>query len=144
MKTIKQISDEIGVSKQRVYRFIKSQKINSAQQIGSSLHYDEATEAYIKEHFGQGEANGSDSSNSHIAMCDIGVNALLDVLKSELEVKNQQIAELTKALSEAQQATSAAQTLHATAIKNIIMDDVPKQSDEVAKPGIFSRLFGRK
>lgn len=143
MKTIKQISDEIGVSKQRVYRFIKSQKIKSAQNIASTMYFDDATEAFVKAQFRQCDAGGSTSDVNQSEANDIGVLELVSVLKAELEIKNQQISELTKALLEAQQATSAAQALHAGAIKNLTVDDAGVRYDDVVKQGLFSRIFGR-
>lgn len=55
MKTLKQIADELGVDKQRVYRFVKQECINEvhhdAHQSKSAKYYDEVAEKAIKEHF---------------------------------------------------------------------------------------------
>lgn len=55
MKTLKQIADEIGIPKQRLYRFVKSENIieahHEAHQSASVKYYDETAEAYMKSHF---------------------------------------------------------------------------------------------
>lgn len=48
MKTIKQIADELGVSKQKVYRFIVRNHITASSEVKQSKLYDEATEMLIK------------------------------------------------------------------------------------------------
>lgn len=40
MKTIKQISDELGVSKQKVYRFIVKNHITASGEVKQSKLYD--------------------------------------------------------------------------------------------------------
>lgn len=50
-KTLKQIADEIGVSKQRVYRFVKQLEIPASYQDGNKMYYDETVETAIKEEF---------------------------------------------------------------------------------------------
>ena len=50
-KTIKQIADEIGLDKQKVYRFIKKNHINEAHQKNGVMYYDEAVKSHIKSHF---------------------------------------------------------------------------------------------
>ena len=49
MKTIKQIADELGVSKQKVYRFIVRNHITASSEVKQSKLYDEATEMLIKQ-----------------------------------------------------------------------------------------------
>lgn len=62
MKTLKQIADELGVSKQQVYRFVKAECINEVHHEALEAHqsklvkyYDEAAESTIKSYF-QGKA----------------------------------------------------------------------------------------
>jgi hypothetical protein len=44
MKTIKQIADELGVSKQKVYRFIVRNHITASSEVKRSKLYDESAE----------------------------------------------------------------------------------------------------
>lgn len=55
MKTIREIANELGVDKQKVYRFIKQNHINEAHhealQRSGVKYYDEAAETLIKQGF---------------------------------------------------------------------------------------------
>lgn len=97
-KTIKQIADELGVSKQRVYRFIKQNCINEAHQ---------------------------NRINDTVS------DAVIELLREELNRKNEQIQQLNNRLAETtaalvtaqqtiqavQQTTQTAQALHAGTIQ---------------------------
>lgn len=48
MKTIKQIADELGVNKQKVYRFIVKNHITASSEVKQSKLYDEAAERLIR------------------------------------------------------------------------------------------------
>lgn len=121
-KTIKEIADELGVDKQKVYRFIKQNHINEALQRSGVKYYDEAA-----------------------------FDAVVEMLQKELEIKKEQIRERNERLSEcsaALLAAQAAQALHAGTIQQLI-DGVsdPEQEQPQAdvvpgeKKGWFSRLF---
>ena len=47
MKTIKQIADELGVNKQKVYRFIVKNHITASSEVKQSKLYDEAAERLL-------------------------------------------------------------------------------------------------
>jgi len=103
MKTVKQIADEIGIDKQKVYRHIKKNHIKEAHQNGGAMYYDETIEAQIKQFFSQtatsDEAHQCTSESHQITSNDVVVQALI----KQLEVKDKQIDELTatiKILSE--------------------------------------------
>jgi len=137
MKTIKQIADGLGVPKQRVYRFIKANRINEAHQDHGASYYDNAAESYITSHFSAHAASGDvhqGASNITIdTPNDAVVGALVAMLQRELDAKNQQIAELSAALVAAHQAASTAQALHAITMKH--------QTDNEPRLGFFARLF---
>ena len=125
MKTIREIANELGVDKQKVYRFIKQNHINEAHhealQRSGVKYYDEAAETLIKKGFSDETA----SSEAHHEALQNRINeavfdAVIEMLQKELEIKNEQIKELNERLSEcsaallaAQQTTQAAQVLHA-------------------------------
>lgn len=105
MKTIKQIADQLGIDKQKVYRFIKNNHIKEDHQDHITKYYDEIAESHIISHFLKEQV----SSEAHkIILFD----AVVDTLQKELEIKNKQIEELTTALSETSKALRAAQALH--------------------------------
>ncbi|MCL2087908.1 MAG: hypothetical protein FWH14_00345 [Oscillospiraceae bacterium] len=51
MKTIRRIADEIGVTKQRVYRYIKKHGIVEKCQKQGVMYFDDAVENLIKQAF---------------------------------------------------------------------------------------------
>lgn len=102
-KTIKQLSDEIGVDKQKVYRYIKKNHINEAHQENGMMYYDEAVQTQIKQAFSQNEVH-HEAHQNHIN--EAVIDTLLkqsEILKNELEAKNRQIAEMQKLLDQEQQ-----------------------------------------
>jgi len=141
MKTIKQMAEELGVSKQKVYRYIRASGISESHQDSIqnhiAKHYDDVAEARIKAHFFDDEVSHKANREAHQAASDdVVVDAVIEMLQRELEVKNQQIADLTSALVAAQQTAAAAQALHAGTMKHLAVEDEKK-------PGVLSRLFGR-
>lgn len=95
MKTIREIANELGVDKQKVYRFIKQNHINEAHhealQRSGVKYYDEAAETLIK----QGFSDETASSEAHQNRINEAVfDAVIEMLQKELEIKNEQIKEL--------------------------------------------------
>jgi len=125
MKTVKQIADEIGVPKQRVYRYIKRECISEAHQNAGVMYYDEAAESLIIQAFSNIDASGDSHQEAHqTASSEAVINVMVEMLKKELEIKNEQIQELNLRLAEsnaalvgAQQTAQAAQALHAGTIQ---------------------------
>lgn len=159
MKTIREIANELGVDKQKVYRFIKQNHINEAHhealQRSGVKYYDEAAETLIK----QGFLDETASSEAHQNRINEAVfDAVIEMLQKELEIKNEQIKELNERLSEcsaallaAQQTAQAAQALHAGTIQQQLTDgaaDLEQEQPQAdvasgEKKGWFIRLFGR-
>jgi len=154
MKTIKQIADEIGIEKQRVYRHIKKYHINEAHQKEGVMYYDDVVERLVKQHFSNNDhINEAHQSTSKTTSSDT-VDALVDMLQNELHIKNQQIKELntrlaetTSALVTAQQSLQTAQLLHGGTIQKQLTDDVVEvaTNEEIKEPkrGFFKRLFNK-
>lgn len=134
MKTIKQIADDLGVSKQRVYRYIKANNIGEAHRDRVASYYDESAETLVKLHFKSDFASTETHQN---VSSDTVVDTLVAMLQKELDAKNQQISELTSALTMAQQTIAAEQALHAGTMKHLVDEGVKPQ------PGFFSRIFGQ-
>lgn len=150
-KTIKEIADELGVDKQKVYRYIKKNHINEAHhealQKNGVKRYSEAAEILIKQGF-----SGKSVSNevhhevlqNHIneAVFDTVSETLIDMLRKELEIKNEQIRDLNVRLAEsnaalvaAQQTAQAAQALHAGTIQHTITDTISEDEPSKKKKG---------
>ena len=125
MKTIKQIADEIGVDKQKVYRYIKKNCINEALQKNGMMYYDDVAQNRIKQGFSQKEPLQASASND--AVYDVLLKQY-EVLQKELEIKNQQIENLQKALDNttealkvSQESLMASQALQANAEKKLLL-----------------------
>jgi len=135
VKTIKQIADELGVSKQAVYKRykgrLKEQLLPYVHTVDGIVYIGEQGETLIKSDFGEPTAY----SGAHTgANTDIPLDTVIGILKSdnetlksELAVKNRQIDELsarladtTAALVAAQQTAATAQALHAGTMKQLV------------------------
>ena len=162
MKTIRQIADEIGVSKQAVYKRYKG-KLHTvcapyAHTEQGVLYLSEQAETLIKQDFlRDGCPNGS-HTDTHTERSigavpeqsqEDGVVAVLqatiDTLQGQLEVKDRQIEKLTEALVAAQKTAAAAQALHAGTIQQQLTagELEPKLEDQSEKKGWLWRLIKR-
>lgn len=133
-KTIKQIADELGVAKQQVYRYIKSNHINEAYQKNSVMYYDDTAEAAIRQAFLK-KSTSSEAHQNHIN--DTVLEAVVDALKNQLEVKDKQIEQLQRTVEQLTTALTAAQALNA-ADKQQLLHLEDKHTS------LWNRLFGKK
>lgn len=99
-KTLKQIADEIGVSKQRVYRYVSQAQIRPTKQDGKTMYFSDAAQESIKGEFSARKRRKKTPLN---AQNDI----TLDALMRQLEAKDKQIADLTRLLDQEQKLTAA-------------------------------------
>ena len=157
MKTIRQIADEIGVSKQAVYKRYKG-KLHTvcapyAHTEQGVLYLSEQAETLIKQDFLKVDRSiGAVLEQSQEAGVVAVLQATIDTLQGQLEVKDRQIEQqtqtitrLTDALAAAQQTAAAAQALHAGTIQQQLLSgeaSTERQSQEPEqKRGWFSKLF---
>ena len=137
MKTIRQIADEIGVSKQAVFKKIKREPLSTSLQ-GLTTTVD-------------GLVDGASTKNEEKMAAVDGVisvlQATIDTLQGQLEVKDRQIEKLTEALVAAQQTAAAAQALHAGTIQQQLLTGEAGADQQGQEPeqkrGWFSKLFGK-
>ena len=126
MKTIRQIADEIGVSKQTVYKRYKG-KLHTvcapyAHTEQGVLYIEEQGETLIKQDFLQKECSVGAHTYAHTERSNgevleqsenVGVIAVLqttiDTLQGQLAIKDKQIEDLNARLSESNAALVAAQ-----------------------------------
>ena len=160
MKTIRQIADEIGVSKQAVYKRYKG-KLHTvcapyAHTEQGVLYLSEQAETLIKQDFLKDDrSNGAHTERSIGAVPEqsqeagvvAGLQATIDMLQGQLAVKDRQIEELNARLAEvssallaAQQTAATAQALHAGTIKQQLSDGSGADQEE-RKQSWISRLF---
>ena len=167
MKTIRQIADEIGVSKQAVYKRYKG-KLHTvcapyAHTEQGVLYLSEQAETLIKQDFLKDDRSNGAHTDAHTERSigavsersqEAGVVAVLqaaiDTLQGQLEVKDRQIEQqaqtitrLTDALAAAQQTAAAAQALHAGTIQQQLLTEESggEQQEPEQKRGWFSRFF---
>ena len=166
-KTIKQIADEIGVSKQTVYKRYKGKLYTVCAPYAHTeqgvLYIEEQGETLIKQDFLQKECSiGAHTERSNGAVLEQSENAgvvavlqtTIDTLQGQLAIKDKQIEELNARLAEvssalvaAQQTAQAAQALHAGTIRQqITSGDVAKELEEAPteeRRGWLHKLFFR-
>ena len=163
MKTIRQIADEIGVSKQAVYKRYKG-KLHTvcapyAHTEQGILYLSEQAETLIKQDFLKdghsiGAHTDAHTERSNGAPLERGENidvvavlqATIDTLQGQLAVKDRQIERLTDALVAAQQTAAAAQALHAGAIQQQLLTGEAGEDQQSTRSkrgkGWFSKVFG--
>jgi DNA-binding MarR family transcriptional regulator len=137
MKTIKQIADALGIPKHKVkYQVEKLEKTTSdcVVRTGDIIHVTANGEAILQEMFMETSPNSSDFHQRESAEY---AQQLIDTLTQELKIKNQQISELTTALTVAQQTVAAAQALHAGTMQRLT------DSEQKPQSSFMSRIFGR-
>ena len=152
MKTIRQIADEIGVSKTAVNKQIANLGLRSGlRKNGNQFAIDEHQEALIKEAFSEKSQTEienqtqtkTQTENHEVSDLVCVLQATIDTLQGQLEVKDRQIEKLTEALVAAQQTAAAAQALHAGTIQQqLLTGEVgADQPEPEQKRGWFSKLF---
>ena len=162
MKTIRQIADEIGVSKQAVYKRYKG-KLHTvcapyAHTEQGVLYLSEQAETIIKQDFLKDDRSNGAHTDTHTERSNGAVSeqsqensvvavlqATIDTLQGQLEVKDRQIEKLTEALVAAQKTAAAAQALHAGTIQQQLTagELEPKLEDQSEKKGWLWRLIKR-
>ena len=153
MKTIRQIADEIGVSKTAVNKQIANLGLRSGlRKNGNQFAIDEHQEALIKQAFSeksQTEIENQSQTKTQTENHEVGdlvcvLQATIDTLQGQLEVKDRQIAKLTEALVAAQQTAAAAQALHAGTMKQQLLsgESGADQQEPEQKKSLFSKIFG--
>lgn len=154
--TLKQMADELGVSKQAIYRYVKKNCINEAHQRSGVMYLDEAVQMRIKRAFLKITASNDvlhDAAEAHReAAADVPMYTFFEetimVLREQLEAKDRQIAalyeelaaerehgrqqavELGKLADQAQQL----QAMHNTSVQKLLDEGKPR------KKGFFERF----
>lgn len=167
MKTIKQIADELGVSKTAIRKKIENLGLSDKlSKNGNQFSINKSQEIMIKSAFSK---NITETENHKPVTESLGsfqlVSDLVDTLKLQLEAKDKQLEEKDKQLAEQQQSIKAltealadtanslkaAQLLHAgTMQKELIGEntgDKTKEQQEsstnVEKKGFLKKFFGK-
>ena len=164
MKTIRQIADEIGVSKQAVFKKIKREPLSTSLQgltatVDGRLMVEVDGEKLIKQAFSEKSQTEienqtqtkSQTENHEVSDLVCVLQATIDTLQGQLEAKDRQIEQqaqtitrLTDALAAAQQTAAAAQALHAGTIQQQLItgEAGTDQQEPEQKKSWFSKIFG--
>lgn len=144
MYTIKQIADELGVSKEAVRKRLPSippTSLTTGKR--NAIMVDETGKLLLQALVsGNGESqlptdNRTDCQpNRQPEAVKTVPWEVYEDLRKQLEVKDEQIKSLSDALLAAQQSAQAAQALHAGTMQTKLLDE--------PKKGFFRNLFGRK
>ena len=152
MKTIRQIADEIGVSKQAVQQKLKKEPLATACRQhtttnGNTKYINNQGIELIRAAFSTSVADNETATND---------KQLVDFFKEQLREKDRQLAEkdkqiadITAALVAAQQTAAAAQALHAGTIQQQLTGGEAPADERDGVPskrgffGIFSRKEGK-
>jgi hypothetical protein len=132
MKSIKQLADEIGVSKTAVRKQIENLGLRSSlRKNGNQFAISELQESLILKAFMKDSqtkiGNQSETNNTEVSDLLFTLQNTISMLQEQLNVKDQQIqmlnerlSDMTSALAVAQQTAAASQALHAGTIQQQI------------------------
>jgi predicted transcriptional regulator len=149
VKTIKQLADEIGVSKTAIRKKMTEEvKTKFAETVSGTIYILPEGQELIRQAFSQGSAQTRFSGVSANQLPSISdeVSSLISMLQVQLEVKDKQIeardiqiGELTAALENTTASLHAAQALHAGTMHKQL-----KSGAEDRPIGLWDRIFRRK
>ena len=130
-KSIKQIADEIGVSKTAVSKQIANLGLRSSlRKNANQFVIDEEQETLILKAFQEKvqtkNANKSQTKtqteNHEVSDLVSVLQSTIDTLQGQLLIKDKQIEDLSEALKAAQQTAAAAQALHAGTMQQQLLE----------------------
>lgn len=144
-KTIKQLADELGVSKTAIRKKMTDEvKTKFAETVSGVVYISEDGENIIKKGFLKSKSETSVSGNQ-FAVVSGEFAEIIEVLQKQLAIKDLQIeqqqksiTELTAALENTTSSLKAAQALHAGTIQQQLA--AGEQQEE--RVGFFRRIFG--
>jgi len=131
MKTIRQVADEFGISKDKARYWVSKLESEHRLKVGDVTHVTSEGIQQFREMLVSEDKMKSEFSHREITQ------SLVSVLERELEAKNQQILELNRQNSELLHALSASHALHAGTMKNIA------DKEDEPKIGFFAKIFGK-
>lgn len=132
MKTIKQIADEMGVSKTAVRKKIENLGLSEKVKTnGNRIEVDEKQEILIKSSFSQKEtktANANEVSDKSETLRLL--SSMVSTLTEQLQEKDKQIERLQTELENAQKSVDQAQQLHAMTKQELKLLEVKVEEQE--------------
>lgn len=129
MKTIKQIAEELGVSKTAVRKKIENLGLHSGlRKNGNQFVIDEKQEKLIKSAFFEEKDKKTETKSETSSRTETEtVFDLVSVLEKELSAKNEQIAHLQKLLDQEQQLRMISEQKLLQIEENKTVEESPKK-----------------
>jgi len=161
MKTIKQIADEIGVSKQAIHQKRKKEPLSTdlqpfTEMIDGTVYISVDGEKLIQNAFNKNKSTTKPTTvyDNKVDRKDDETRHIIEILEKQIDTKDklimqqqQNINELTSALENTTESLKAAQALHAgTMQKQLQSSETEKEEVEVIEenPSFWQRIFGKK
>lgn len=143
MKTIKQLADELEVSKTAVRKYMTDEfrAAHTAITAGGIITIDDAGCKWIAERLqkpSKSTANHEPETTENQVSVDMVklLQSTIEALQQQLEVKDRQIAELTETVKAQAQSISSAQALHAGTMQQVLSEpyaEAPSADDQEPK-----------
>ena len=133
-KTIREIADELGVSKTAVRQKLKTLGLSeNLETIGNKILLDEQQELLVKSAFLKNQVktenqNPVSKKTESVQMVSIP-KSTLESIQEQLEVKDKQIEQLTAALEHTTASLQASQALHAGTMQRISDGQAPNKNE---------------
>ena len=165
-RTVKQIAADCGVSEQAVRAWCRRNHV--AKDAKGSFAIDETTLSAIYQHYHvDARKQVSQHAKASFATCETFSETVSDAshapsvpwevyqdLRRQLEIKDSQIADLSKALAASQESLKAAQVLHgadkqeallgaAAGTEDLAPDEVVEEGEAWKSKSLFDRIFKR-
>lgn len=150
MKTVKEVSELLDVSKQTIHYHLKSLPSNlKVNKVGNKSLIDDNTIDYLKTILNKKTTNKTESLNNQYSSY---IDKYIEHLESEIRQKNRQIDDLTIALKQEQSLNLNSQNILSNT-KKIETDNIDSKEDIITpkaskkneqKQSIFSKLFKKK
>jgi len=141
MKTLKEVADQLGISKQRVYRYYIKNCITDAHQTTSPIQLSDTVVNEILQHF-EGKTASSDVHHDvhQTASLDTVSDTVYDALLKQLEEKDKQLAAKDQQINDLIEKLDQEQKLHAMTQQKVLMLEEPKEDPE--EPMFEKSWFG--
>lgn len=131
MKTIKQVSDELKISKQKLYRYIKANHINEVHHNAGVIYIDETLETLLKQHFFKNDIH----HDTHQSISND--TALIQSLEAQIEQLKEQLKEKDRQIERNQELLKNQQVLTLQANQKIELLENKEEEKEVYKKTVF-------
>jgi predicted Zn-ribbon and HTH transcriptional regulator len=127
-KTIRELADELGVSKTAIMNEIEKQDLRKTlRKVGNRFVVPNTTIMLINSAFIKRNDNNSEDS------MPMNLQSIIAILEDQLEQKDRQIADLIKQLAETNKTALQAQALHANVEQKLLAEKVEAEPTKKKK-----------